>query len=86
MMVTDNGIGAKQIVKGIGLAGMEERLATVGGSLSVSSSGGEPRPASSAAGSGGDGFRLKVEIPLIAMEQSRPFAEAIREGVSNAGK
>jgi signal transduction histidine kinase len=81
MTVTDNGIGAKQIVKGIGLAGMEERLAAVGGSLSVSSA---------------NGFRLKVEIPLIAMEQTRPFAEAwpaagtsdetIREGVFNAGK
>jgi signal transduction histidine kinase len=82
MTVTDNGIGAKQIVKGIGLAGMEERLAAVGGSLSVFS------PSDG-------GFRLKVEIPLIAAEQplypkarivAGTFDETMREGVSNAGQ
>jgi signal transduction histidine kinase len=86
MVVTDNGVGAKEIVKGIGLAGMEERLASVGGSLSVSSS-------------SGDGFRLKVEIPLAAAEQARllypaeawPSAgtapgAAAGEGVSDAEK
>ena len=52
MTVTDNGIGAQQIVKGIGLAGMEERLASVGGSLEAFS----PEDG---------GFRLKVLIPLI---------------------
>ena len=52
MTVTDNGIGAKQIVKGIGLAGMEERLAAVGGTLEVFS----PEDG---------GFRLKVVIPLV---------------------
>jgi len=52
MTVTDNGIGTQQIVKGIGLAGMEERLAAVGGSLEAFS----PEDG---------GFRLKVLIPLI---------------------
>ena len=52
MMVTDNGIGAKHIVKGIGLAGMEERLAAVGGTLEAFS----PEDG---------GFRLKVIIPLM---------------------
>jgi len=52
MTVADNGIGARNIVKGIGLAGMEERLAAVGGTLEVSS----PEDG---------GFRLKIEIPLM---------------------
>jgi signal transduction histidine kinase len=50
--VSDNGIGTRQIVKGIGLAGMEERLASVGGTLEVFS----PEDG---------GFRLKVIIPLM---------------------
>ena len=54
MTVTDNGVGARQIVKGIGLAGMEERLATVGGTLEAFS----PEDG---------GFRLKVIIPLVNM-------------------
>ncbi|MDR1176804.1 MAG: histidine kinase [Treponema sp.] len=52
MMVNDNGIGAKQVVKGIGLAGMEERITGLGGSLEAYS----PEEG---------GFRLKVEIPLV---------------------
>jgi signal transduction histidine kinase len=52
MTVTDNGVGAANIVKGIGLAGMEERLESVGGTLSVSS---PPE----------GGFRLKIAIPLV---------------------
>jgi signal transduction histidine kinase len=51
MTVTDNGIGAENIVKGIGLAGMEERLEPVGGTLAVSS---PPE----------GGFRLRISIPL----------------------
>jgi signal transduction histidine kinase len=54
MTVTDNGIGAEHIVKGIGLAGMEERLASVGGTLAVSS----PQEG---------GFRLRITIPLVPM-------------------
>jgi signal transduction histidine kinase len=52
MTVRDNGIGAKNIVKGIGLAGMEERLAALGGTMEVSS----PEDG---------GFQIQVEIPLI---------------------
>jgi signal transduction histidine kinase len=51
MTVTDNGIGAVNIVKGIGLAGMEERLESVGGTLAVSL---PPE----------GGFRLRIVIPL----------------------
>ena len=54
MTVSDNGIGARHIVKGIGLAGMEERLAAVGGAMEVFS----PEDG---------GFRLKVTIPLVEM-------------------
>jgi signal transduction histidine kinase len=57
MTVTDNGIGADNIVKGIGLAGMEERLASVGGALAVSS---PPE----------GGFRLKITIPLVYINPS----------------
>jgi signal transduction histidine kinase len=52
MTVSDNGIGAANIVKGIGLAGMEERLESAGGTLSVSS---PPE----------GGFRLRIAIPLV---------------------
>jgi signal transduction histidine kinase len=52
MTVTDNGIGASNVVKGIGLAGMEERLEAVGGTLEVSL---PPE----------GGFRLKITIPLV---------------------
>jgi signal transduction histidine kinase len=52
MTVTDNGIGASNIVKGIGLAGMEERLESVGGTLAAYS---VPE----------GGFRLKIVIPLL---------------------
>ena len=50
MTVCDNGIGSKEIVKGIGLAGMEERLVKLNGSLQVTS----PDEG---------GFRLTVRIP-----------------------
>jgi signal transduction histidine kinase len=52
MTVRDNGVGARDIIKGIGLAGMEERLAKIGGKLEVAS------PADG-------GFSLKVTIPLF---------------------
>jgi signal transduction histidine kinase len=51
MLLRDNGIGAPNIVKGIGIAGMEERLAVLGGKLEVSS----PEDG---------GFALKVTIPV----------------------
>ncbi|AEE15578.1 sensor histidine kinase [Treponema brennaborense] len=53
--VSDNGIGAKQIVKGIGFAGMEERLREIGGTLSFFS----PEDG---------GFRLIISIPLTGAE------------------
>jgi signal transduction histidine kinase len=59
MLVSDNGIGAQNVVKGIGLAGMEERLAMVGGTLEISS----PEDG---------GFRLRVEIPLVEMQTILP--------------
>jgi signal transduction histidine kinase len=52
MTVTDNGIGASNVVKGIGLAGMEERLESVGGTLDLSL---PPE----------GGFRIKISIPLV---------------------
>jgi signal transduction histidine kinase len=62
MTVSDNGIGARQVVKGIGLAGMEERLVSVGGTMDILSS-------------GDLGFRLRVKIPLgPATEQEAPAA------------
>ena len=56
MTVTDNGIGSQTIVKRIGLAGMEERLATVGGNIEISS------PIEG-------GFRIRVRIPITTMER-----------------
>lgn len=52
MTVKDNGIGSKQVVKGIGFSGMEERLKSVGGEL---------KAGVSAEG----GFQLDVKIPLM---------------------
>jgi signal transduction histidine kinase len=51
MLLRDNGTGAQNIVKGIGIAGMEERLAALGGKLEISS----PEDG---------GFALKVTIPV----------------------
>ena len=51
LTVTDNGIGAKQIVKGIGLAGMEERLSPFGGTLETSN------PVEG-------GFRIHIRLPI----------------------
>jgi len=62
MTVSDNGMGAQQVVKGIGLAGMEERLTTVGGSLEAYS----PE---------NGGFRLKVIIPLKETPQGAEVSE-----------
>lgn len=52
MVIKDDGIGSKEIVKGIGLAGMEERLGKVMGKLEVST----PKEG---------GFRLEIKIPLV---------------------
>ncbi|ANS74760.1 hypothetical protein AWM70_09265 [Paenibacillus yonginensis] len=47
--ISDNGIGAIQIVKGLGITGMEERAASLGGTLIVD---------------GSDGFRVITLLPL----------------------
>ncbi len=52
MVIKDDGIGSKEIVKGIGLAGMEERLNKVMGKFEVST----PKEG---------GFRLEIQIPLV---------------------
>lgn len=51
LTITDNGKGAFEVVKGIGLAGMEERLGALGGSVRV---GQAPE----------GGFSLAVQVPL----------------------
>jgi len=53
LAITDNGKGAFEVVKGIGLAGMEERLGALGGSVRV---GQAPE----------GGFSLTVTVPLKA--------------------
>jgi signal transduction histidine kinase len=58
MSVTDNGIGTTVIVKGIGLAGMEERLDSIGGKLEASS------PSEG-------GFRLKITVPLNTRQDAQ---------------
>ena len=65
MTVKDNGIGSKQIVKGIGFAGMEERLKAVGGEIEAGIS---------AEG----GFKLDIKIPLvqILMEEHEKTASS----------
>jgi signal transduction histidine kinase len=62
MIVSDNGIGSRHIVKGIGLAGMEERLAALGGAMAISS----PEDG---------GFRLKVDIPLVGIGADAGLSE-----------
>jgi signal transduction histidine kinase len=60
MLLRDNGMGSRHIVKGIGLAGMEERMQTLGGTIEVSS------PADG-------GFALKVTIPLLMEGRNGEF-------------
>lgn len=52
MKVEDDGIGTKDIVKGIGLTGMEERISKINGTIDFSS----PKQG---------GFLLKIKIPLL---------------------
>lgn len=52
LTVTDNGLGAETIVKGLGLHGMEERIASLYGTIDFSN----PQEG---------GFRLYVSIPLV---------------------
>lgn len=55
MVIKDDGIGSKEVVKGIGLAGMEERLGKVHGVLEVST----PMEG---------GFRLEIKLPLVNID------------------
>lgn len=48
--IHDNGIGSKEIVAGIGVAGMKERIFDIGGSIDIRNV--------------DDGFNIDVEIPL----------------------
>lgn len=57
LSITDNGSGAFEVIKGIGLAGMEERVGALGGSVGIGRS---------AAG----GFSLAVRVPLQARPES----------------
>jgi glucose-6-phosphate-specific signal transduction histidine kinase len=50
--IHDNGIGAQEITKGIGLTGMEERMSELGGSI---------KAGNAAEG----GFTLNLSIPLV---------------------
>ena len=52
MSVQDDGVGTKEIVKGIGLSGMEERLSKTYGTLETST---PPE----------GGFKVTIKIPLI---------------------
>jgi signal transduction histidine kinase len=48
--IHDNGIGSKEIVDGIGVAGMRERISDIGGQIDIRNV--------------DDGFKIDVEIPL----------------------
>ncbi len=48
--IHDNGIGSKEIVDGIGVAGMRERISDIGGTIDIRNV--------------DDGFKIDVEIPL----------------------
>ncbi len=56
VIIVDNGSGAKKIVKGIGLAGMEERISKLGGTVHA-----ENAPEG--------GFQLIVTIPPLQKER-----------------
>lgn len=55
VLVNDDGQGATELVEGIGLSGMQERVESAGGELSYT-----PRP---------DGFRVRVCIPYPRKEE-----------------
>jgi signal transduction histidine kinase len=57
LSISDNGKGAFEIVKGIGITGMEERFGALGGSIGVSSA-------------TGGGFSLSVKVPIVAPAKS----------------
>ena len=62
MSVKDDGVGSKNVVKGIGLAGMEERLEKAGGVLDIES----PKEG---------GFKITIHIPLTGQEGAETYEE-----------
>jgi signal transduction histidine kinase len=58
LSVQDDGLGAKDIVKGIGLSGMEERIKHLGGTIKA---GNAPE----------GGFKVVVHIPLGAVKYGK---------------
>ena len=56
LSVVDNGKGAEEVVKGIGLTGMQERIGNLGGQIRVSNA-------------PGGGFSLNVTVPLSEKEK-----------------
>jgi len=50
LTIHDNGIGANEIIDGIGVAGMRERISDIGGSLEIRNV--------------DDGFKINADIPL----------------------
>jgi signal transduction histidine kinase len=58
LTIADNGKGATEVVKGIGLTGMEERIGALGGSVAAG-----PAP--------GGGFTLSVKVPLKTDSEER---------------
>ncbi|MCI1209579.1 MAG: sensor histidine kinase [Treponema sp.] len=62
--VKDNGVGSKKVVKGIGIAGMEERLAKIKGTLETTTS-------------VEGGFRLTISIPLTGQENENEEFKSI---------
>jgi signal transduction histidine kinase len=57
LTIVDNGKGAYEVVKGIGITGMEERIGALGGTVQI----GHSYP---------DGFSLSVQVPLKAVHDS----------------
>ncbi len=60
LTIIDNGQGAEKVVKGIGLAGMEERIGNLGGTIGVDSA-------------PGGGFELTAQIPLKKPDKKMDF-------------
>lgn len=72
LCVHDDGVGAKEIAKGIGLSGMEERVGHLGGTI---------RAANAPEG----GFRLVVKIPLPPPFITAESQEAVAPAEGNNG-
>jgi signal transduction histidine kinase len=61
VLITDNGVGCRKIVKGYGLTGMEERITGLGGTIHYGSD-------------GESGFNIFVELPPGALSEERQKA------------